>query len=235
MPILVLGLFHLTAATACELKASDKKTVQELQSLIFHPGFSTKDQVTDISGRGVGMDVVSNNIKEMSGEIEIKSELGKGSRFKITLPQTFSIIEGTVVMSGEEKFVVPLGDIQESVRITDEEIVDSTALGEVLTLRGERLPVFRFEDILEVKDHEKPEEQIALIANSQEQTFAIIVDEILGRQQVVIKSLGNEVQTFKEFSGSTILGDGKPALILELANLIKRKEKSKPAKEGAVA
>lgn len=217
------------------IKASDKKTVQELQSLIFHPGFSTKDQVTDISGRGVGMDVVSNNIKEMSGEIEIKSELGKGSRFKITLPQTFSIIEGTVVMSGEEKFVVPLGDIQESVRITDEEIVDSTALGEVLTLRGERLPVFRFEDILEVKDHEKPEEQIALIANSQEQTFAIIVDEILGRQQVVIKSLGNEVQTFKEFSGSTILGDGKPALILELANLIKRKEKSKPAKEGAVA
>ncbi|SMF36148.1 chemotaxis protein CheA [Pseudobacteriovorax antillogorgiicola] len=204
---------------------NQKMSTQDLHNLIFHPGFSTKDQVTDISGRGVGMDVVNNNIKQMSGEIEIRSELGKGSRFKITLPQTFSIIEGTVVLSGEDKFVIPLGDIQESVKVTDREISKSTALGEVLTLRGDRLPVFRFEDLFEVKEHQKPEEQIALIAKSQEKNFAIVVDEILGRQQIVIKNLGNEVQSLKEFSGSTILGDGKPALIVELANLIKRKAK----------
>ena len=207
------------------IKENQKMTNQELHNLIFHPGFSTKDQVTDISGRGVGMDVVNNNIKQMSGEIEIKSELGTGSRFKITLPQTFSIIEGTVVLSGNEKFVVPLGDIQESVKVTEEEITKSTALGEVLTLRGERLPVYRFEELFEISDHEKPNEQIALIATTQEKQFAIVVDEIIGRQQVVIKNLGNEVQTLKEFSGSTILGDGKPALIIELSTLIRRQEK----------
>ena len=207
------------------IKKSQKLSTQELQNLIFHPGFSTKEQVTEVSGRGVGMDVVSNNIKQMSGEIEIRSELGSGSRFKITLPQTFSIIEGTVVQSGEDKYVVPLGDIQESVKVSDEEITKSTALGEVLTLRGERLPVYRFEEILETNNYEKPQEQIALISSSQDKSYAIVVDEIVGRQQVVIKNLGQEVQQLKEFSGSTILGDGQPALIIELSNLIKRKEK----------
>ncbi len=206
------------------ISSKAKLSNSEIQHLIFHPGFSTKDKVTDISGRGVGMDVVSNNIKAMSGEIDIKSTLHKGSQFRITLPQTFSIIEGTVVQTGIEKFVIPLADIRESVKIKDFEIAKSTALGEVLTLRGERLPVFRLDDLFNIDTLEKNREQIALIAQSQDKIFAIIVDEIVGRQQIVIKNLGNEIQGLKEFSGSTILGDGKPALIVELSNLIRRRK-----------
>ena len=206
------------------ITAKDKLTVPEIQALIFHPGFSTKDQVTDISGRGVGMDVVNNNIKAMSGEIDIKSEYGKGSQFRITLPQTFSIIEGTVVQSGQEKFVIPLADIRESVKVADFEVSKSSAVGEVFTLRGERMPVFRLENLFNIETETESREQIALIAQTQDKNFAVIVDEILGRQQIVIKNLGNEMQELKEFSGSTILGDGKPALIVELANLIKRRK-----------
>lgn len=207
------------------IQANQKMSTQELQNLIFHPGFSTKEAVTDISGRGVGMDVVWNNIKKMSGEIEIKSEFGSGSRFKISLPQTFSIIEGTVVVSGGERFVLPLADIIESVKVKDVKISPSSALGEILYLRGQRLPVYRFNEIFLTPCEKKDDELVALIAQFQDKSFAVIVDEILSRQQIVIKSLGTEMQGIKEFSGSTILGDGKPALIVELSNLIRRKKK----------
>lgn len=206
------------------IKANSKISSAEIQHLIFHPGFSTKDSVSDISGRGVGMDVVNNNIKAMSGEIEIKSVRYEGSQFRITLPQTFSIIEGTVVQTGDEKFVIPLADIRESIQLNDYKVVKSSALGEVLTLRGEPLPVFRLEELFKIESLKDSLEQIALIVQTQEKTFAIIVDEIISRQQIVIKNLGSEVQSLKEFSGSTILGDGKPALIVELSNLIKRRK-----------
>jgi two-component system chemotaxis sensor kinase CheA len=194
----------------------------EIVNLIFHPGFSTKDQVTDISGRGVGMDVVKNNIQKMSGEIDIKTERGVGSMFKITVPQTFSIIDGTVVQAANQRYVIPLADILESVRVSEGSLIQSTPVGQVFTLRGEKLPAFRLDELFDEHRDTNPQEQIAMIAKTQDDTFAIIVDEILGRQPIVIKNLGMEMQDYKEFSGSTILGDGKPALIVELSSLIRR-------------
>jgi two-component system chemotaxis sensor kinase CheA len=199
----------------------------ETVNLIFHPGFSTKDQVTDISGRGVGMDVVKNNIQKMSGEIEIKTERGVGSLFKITVPQTFSIIDGTVVQAANQRYVIPLADILESVRVTEGSLIQSTQVGQVFTLRGEKLPAFRLDELFEERRDSNAQEQIAMIARTQDDTFAIIVDEILGRQPIVIKNLGTEMQDYKEFSGSTILGDGKPALIVELSSLIRRSAQNK--------
>jgi two-component system chemotaxis sensor kinase CheA len=200
---------------------------EEIVNLIFHPGFSTKDQVTDISGRGVGMDVVKNNIQKMSGEIEIKTEPGVGSMFKITVPQTFSIIDGTVVQSANQRYVIPLADILESVRVSEGSLIQSTPVGQVFTLRGEKLPAFRLDELFDQNRDSQAQEQIAMIAKTQEDTFAIIVDEILGRQPIVIKNLGMEMQDYKEFSGSTILGDGKPALIVELSSLIRRSAQKK--------
>jgi two-component system chemotaxis sensor kinase CheA len=194
----------------------------EIVNLIFHPGFSTKDQVTDISGRGVGMDVVKNNIQKMSGEIDIKTERGVGSMFKITVPQTFSIIDGTVVQAANQRYVIPLADILESVRVSEGSLIQSTPVGQVFTLRGEKLPAFRLDELFDEHRDTNAQEQIAMIAKTQDDTFAIIVDEILGRQPIVIKNLGMEMQDYKEFSGSTILGDGKPALIVELSSLIRR-------------
>jgi len=212
-------------AKAIKLGLIDPKkdmTHDEAVNLIFHPGFSTKDQVTDISGRGVGMDVVRNNIQKMSGEIDIKTEKGHGSMFKITVPQTFSIIDGTVVQAANQRYVIPLADILESVRVSEGSLIQSTALGQVFTLRGEKLPAFRLDELFDEDRDGRAQEQIAMIAKTQDDTFAIIVDEILGRQPIVIKNLGMEMQDYKEFSGSTILGDGKPALIVELSSLIRR-------------
>ncbi len=200
---------------------------QEAIELIFHPGFSTKDQVTDISGRGVGMDVVKTNIKRMSGEIEVQTELGQGTQFKITLPLTFSIIDGTIVLSQGQRFVIPMAEILECVRVTEETLIHSTTLGEVLLLRGEKLPAFRLNELFEQHNSHSaayPCAEIAMIVSTQESNYAIIVDEILGRQPVVIKNLGQEMLDYREFSGSTILGDGKPALIIELGNLVRRSQ-----------
>ncbi len=228
-------------AKAVKLGLVDPKkemTHDEMINLIFHPGFSTKDQVTDISGRGVGMDVVKNNIQKMSGEIEIKTEKGAGSMFKITVPQTFSIIDGTVVQAANQRYVIPLADILESVRVSEGSLIQSTPVGQVFTLRGEKLPAFRLDELFDENRDTSAQEQIAMIAKTQEDTFAIIVDEILGRQPIVIKNLGMEMQDYKEFSGSTILGDGKPALIVELSSLIRRsgqKKKQSAMKERVSA
>ncbi|HYX38772.1 MAG TPA: chemotaxis protein CheA [Oligoflexus sp.] len=204
------------------IDAKKELSHDEAINLIFHPGFSTKDQVTDISGRGVGMDVVKNNIQKMSGEIDIKTELGRGSMFKITVPQTFSIIDGTVVQAASQRYVIPLADILESVRVSEGSLIQSSPLGQVFTLRGEKLPAFRLDELFGNHRDSTAQEQIAMIARTRDDTFAIIVDEILGRQPIVIKNLGSEMQEYKEFSGSTILGDGKPALIVELSSLIRR-------------
>ncbi len=211
-------------AKAIRLGLIDPKKVltsDEMINLLFLPGLSTKDEVTDISGRGVGMDVVKSNIQKISGEIDIKTERGRGSLFKITVPQTFSIIDGTIVQAAQQRFVIPLADILESVRVSEGSLIHSTPIGRVFTLRGEKIPAFRLDELFDEPHNDRAQEQIAMIAKTQDSTFAIIVDEILGRHPIVIKNLGLEMQEYKEFSGSTILGDGKPALIIELSSLIR--------------
>jgi two-component system chemotaxis sensor kinase CheA len=195
---------------------SDKEAI----ALIFHPGFSTKAEVTEVSGRGVGMDVVKSNIERMQGEVRVDTVLHKGSTFKIILPLTLAIIDGMVVRCGEERFILPLTHVHESVKTRPSDLHMASGLGEVLLLRGENLPVIRLGTALGRKPKKGPDGgYIAIIVRSQGSPFAALVDDIIGQHQVVIKKLGTELQHLPGFSGSAILGDGRPALILEMANL----------------
>lgn len=205
------------------LKPGQVLTRDQKVNLIFAAGFSTKAQVTEVSGRGVGMDVVKTNVQALQGEIQVDTEVGKGSTFKIILPLTLAIIDGTVVTLEDNRFVIPLAHVHESYRPAANDVKRLTGLGEMLLLRGENLPLFRLSNILGWKRKKEinPEEGIALIIRGSGDPFAVLVDDIIGQYQVVIKKLGAENAHLKGFSGSAILGDGKPALILELTELIK--------------
>ena len=199
-------------------------TKQEGIHLIFHPGFSSKAEVTEISGRGVGMDVVRSNIERMNGEVNVETEVNKGSTFKIGLPLTLAIIEGMVIQSGASRFVVPLAHISESVRTRPEDVKMTTGAGPLLLLRGENIPLLSLHQLL--RKPGKPElEEIALIVRLPAGPVAIAVDDILSQQQIVIKKLGMELDHLTGFSGSSVLGDGRPALILELSDLIAQMQK----------
>ncbi|WP_127714653.1 chemotaxis protein CheA [Halobacteriovorax sp. HLS] len=209
-------------------KATEKGLIKPGQSIsdediiqyIFHPGFSTKEQVTEVSGRGVGMDVVKTNIEKLSGEVKVKTEQGKGSVFKVVLPLTMAIIDGMVVRTGGEKFIIPLSQVHESLKPTKEIIHEVTGWGKCLNLRGQVLPLFNVGKTLSVAMDEGTEsDKIAIIIQASENPFAVLVDDILHQQQVVIKTLGEEIKNTKGFMGSSILGDGKPSFILDLNEL----------------
>ncbi|WP_372654171.1 chemotaxis protein CheA [Halobacteriovorax sp.] len=215
-------------------KAIEKGLIRENQQIsdediiqyIFHPGFSTKEQVTEVSGRGVGMDVVKTNIEKLSGEVRVKTEMGKGSVFKVVLPLTMAIIEGMVIRAGSDKFIIPLSQVHESLKPTNEMINKVTGWGECLNLRGQVLPLFNIGSTLAVKmDEGKSVDKIAIIIQASEHPFAVLVDDILHQQQVVIKNLGSEIKNSKGFMGSSILGDGKPSFILDLNELYSSKMK----------
>lgn len=192
----------------------------EMIQYIFHPGFSTKEQVTEVSGRGVGMDVVKTNIEGMSGSIEVRTEMGKGSTFKVCLPLTMAIIDGMVVRVGSEKYIIPLSQVHESLKPSKEIINSITGFGECLNLRGEVLPLFNIGKTLSRKmDDGESSDKIAIIIHNSSFNYAVLVDDILHQQQVVIKKLGDEIRSRKGFMGSSILGDGKPSFILDLNEL----------------
>lgn len=205
------------------IKSGANLSDEQAYQLIFSSGFSTKSQVTDISGRGVGMDVVKSNITALQGEIQIETVLGKGSCFRILLPLTLSIIDGMLVQAGGERFVVPISQVYESVQPVREDVHYVTNIGEVLSLRGENLPLFRLGSVLGRKlDQRDPWDGIAVVIRSGKYPFAVLVDDIIGHQQVVIKRLGKEIQHIKGLSGGAILGDGKAALILDFAELVSK-------------
>lgn len=204
------------------LKPGAELTEKEAFALIFAPGFSTKDQVSDVSGRGVGMDVVKTNIQELSGEIQIFSELKKGTTFQITLPLSLAIIDGMVVCFANDKFVIPLNQVYETLRPKEEHVQYNQSLGYTLMLRGENLPLFRMGEFFNYQSKMQTTDMIALVIRSSPKPFAILVDDILGQFQVVVKKLSSELQNMKGISGSTILGDGKPSFIIEPNDLIKR-------------
>ncbi len=205
------------------LKAGAQLSDQAAYDLIFAPGFSTKELVTDVSGRGVGMDVVKTNVKDLSGEIQIDSILGQGTTFKITLPLTLSIIEAMIVEACGAKYVMPLNHVHETLRPKPEQIQLSSNLGEILILRGENLPCYRLADFFGQRPSKATHDMIALVVRSGLKPWALIVDDILRQQQVVTKPLGPELKGIVGISGSTILGDGRPCLILEPKELLKRK------------
>jgi two-component system chemotaxis sensor kinase CheA len=196
--------------------------------LIFHPGFSTKTQVTEVSGRGVGMDVVKTNIEALQGEVEVETELGKGTTFKVILPLTLAIIDGMVIKNDGCRFVVPLAHVHETLRPRESDIQTTVGIGDVLHLRGENLPLYHLGKLLGRRPvgNSLNSDQIAMVVRYSNTPFAVLVDDILGQQQVVIKEVGREIQSLKWMSGSAILGDGKPAIILEMSELVK------PANKG---
>lgn len=202
------------------ISATSEMKNEDLINLIFHPGFSTKSEVSEISGRGVGMDVVKTNIEKMNGEVKVISHVGKGSTFRVMLPLTMAIIDGMVTSIGDERYIIPLNQVYESLSPTEENLFHVNGLGECLKIRGEVIPLFKISSILNRKEKAKKSlDQIAIIVNSQEQSFAVLVDDILHQQQVVIKKLGDEIRNQNGFMGSTILGDGRPAIILDLVEL----------------
>jgi two-component system, chemotaxis family, sensor kinase CheA len=205
------------------LKSTDTRSDEEVIQLIFHPGFSTKHQATVFSGRGVGMDVVKTNIEAMQGRVQVETVVNKGSTIRLVLPLTLAIIDGVVIRCYQERFVIPLSHVSETVQPDLNQFQHVTGMGEILMLRGENIPVLRLAQALGYRQryepHEPPVSPIAIIIRAQQSYFAVLVDEIVGQFQVVIKKLGAEVQHIRGYSGSAILGDGKPALILELADI----------------
>ncbi|MEX0798052.1 MAG: chemotaxis protein CheA, partial [Bacteriovoracaceae bacterium] len=206
------------------ISADQILTDEESIELIFAPGFSTKEQVTEVSGRGVGMDVVKTNIKELRGEIKISSKMGEGSVFKIYLPLTLAIVDGMVVHAGEHRFVVPISQITESVHAT--QIHSIGGRKEVLSLRGKSMALYRLSSLLGYSSNDEISDQgIAMIVASEDKnkSFAVLVDDISEQQQVVIKPLSEELKGMPGITGAAILGDGSPSPILDLAALAKAK------------
>ncbi len=193
-----------------------------IYELIFLPGFSTAEQTTDISGRGVGMDVVRRNIKELGGTIEVRSELGKGSRFIITLPLTLAIVDGQSVSVGTESYIVPLITIIESLQLKPGMVNRVAGQGEVFWFRDRYLPIVRVHEVFGVKPRTTQlHEGLIMVVEGEGRRVGLFVDDLLGQQQVVIKSLETNFRRVDGVSGATILGDGSVALILDVAGLIR--------------
>ncbi|MGA2500037.1 MAG: chemotaxis protein CheA [Tepidisphaeraceae bacterium] len=203
------------------VKEGQELTEQEIFALIFHAGLSTAEKVTDVSGRGVGMDVVKRNIEGLRGRIDISSTEGKGSTFTIKLPLTLAVIDGLVVKVGRERYILPLTSIEQSLRPTAEQISTLQGRGEMCLMRGSLLPLFRLHRLFEVQPrHENPTDALVVIVQDNQRRCCLMVDEIIGQQQVVIKSLGEVIGRIKGVSGGAILGDGSISLILDVPGLI---------------
>jgi two-component system chemotaxis sensor kinase CheA len=197
-------------------------TDEGIYELIFMAGFSTAEQTTDISGRGVGMDVVRRNIKELGGTIEVRSTLGKGSRFIITLPLTLAIVDGQSVAVGSETYIVPLITIIESLQLKAGMMNRVAGQGEVFWFRDSYLPVVRLHEVFGVKPRTTQlHEGLIMVVEGEGRRVGLFVDDLLGQQQVVIKSLETNFRRVDGVSGATILGDGAVALILDVPGLIR--------------
>lgn len=194
-------------------------TDQQAFGLIFAPGFSTAAQVTDISGRGVGMDVVKRNLEQLRGRVEISSEKGNGTTFTIRLPLTLAIIDGMIVRVGRERFILPTITIQQSLRPQRSAITTVHHRGEVLNVRGELIPLIQLGELFGLTGRIDPCEAMVIIAHCEGRLVGLVVEELIGQQQVVIKTLGERFERLSGISGAAILGDGRVGLILEMTGL----------------
>jgi two-component system chemotaxis sensor kinase CheA len=196
---------------------------EQLAAFLFQPGFSTAKTVTDVSGRGVGMDVVKRNIEALGGKVAISTERGRGTSFRITLPLTLAILDGQLLGIAEQVFVVPLVTIAESLRPAISDVRTVLGHGEVVIVRGEALPLLRLHDALGISGAETdPTRGIVVIAESDGKRYGLLVDHLLGQQQVVIKSLETNYRKVDGVSAATILGDGRVALILDVGGLTRK-------------
>ena len=203
------------------LSKDGKYSDAEIYRTIFSPGLSTAEKITDISGRGVGMDVVRANVEKMKGKIEIKSEEGKGSTFIIKLPLTLAIIEGITFALGEQIYIMPLISIIEQMKVKNEQIKPFEGKGEMIKIRDEYLPLIRLHKVFDIDTQvDDIDNGIVVVVEAGYRRCAIFVDELLDQQQVVIKSLDSAFSKHSGISGGTILGDGRIALIIDIQGLV---------------
>jgi two-component system, chemotaxis family, sensor kinase CheA len=194
---------------------------QEIFKLIFHAGLSTAEKLTDISGRGVGMDVVRKNVEALRGRIDITSVEGKGTTLVIRLPLTLAVIDGLVVRVGSQRYIIPILTVEQSIRPTAEQISTLQNRGEMCMIRGSVLPLFRLYKLFNVTPtNTDPAHALVVIVQDNDRRCCLMVDELVGQQQVVIKSLADSLGTIKGISGGAILGDGSISLILDVPGLI---------------
>lgn len=194
---------------------ADNMSEKDIIDLLFNAGFSTAKTVSDVSGRGVGLDVVKSKIESLSGEVEVKTKLGEGSTFIIRLPLTLAIIQALMVVVGGEKYAISLGSIQtiEDIPVSDIKFVQAK---EVIHLRGSVIPLIRLDKMLDTQSVKGPDENLmVVIVKKGEKLAGLVVDDLIGQQEIVIKSLGKYINKCKFISGATILGDGEVALILD--------------------
>ena len=199
---------------------AESLTEKQCVELLFHPGFSTAQQVSEISGRGVGLDVVRSKVESLSGEVDVKTKLGVGSTWTIRLPLTLAIIQALMVVIGGEKYAIPLDSIQsiENIPPTDIKLVSNK---EVINLRGSVTRLVRMNNVLDVESKKLPgEDLVVVIVKKGEQLVGLVIDELMGQQEIVIKPLGKYINKCKFISGATILGDGEIALILDTNALV---------------
>ncbi|MCG0274566.1 MAG: chemotaxis protein CheA [Thermosediminibacteraceae bacterium] len=203
-----------------DTSAGKKLKENEILNFLFESGFSTRDKVTDISGRGVGLDVVKTKIESLGGSVEIRTKKDEGTTFLIRLPLTLAIIQALMVELGREKYAIPLSSIKEIVIIQTSEL-KKVQNNEVILLRGNVVPILRLHEILDIPNESPKDETLTVvIVKKGDKEVGLIVDTLLGEQEIVIKSLGNFLKNIKFIAGATILGDGQVALILDINTLI---------------
>ncbi|HUG25767.1 chemotaxis protein CheA [Piscinibacter sp.] len=205
------------------IAAPDSLTDTEVWNLIFEPGFSTAEVVTDVSGRGVGMDVVKKNITALGGTVEIDSADGYGMRVSVRLPLTLAIMDGMSVGVGDEVYILPLSSVVESFQVQDQTIKTIGGNGRVVEVRDEYMPVIGLEDVFQVPRFDfEHVAGIMVVVEAEGGRVALLVDELLGQQQVVVKNLEANYRKVNDVSGATIMGDGRVALILDIGTLVRR-------------
>jgi two-component system chemotaxis sensor kinase CheA len=192
-------------------------TDTEVQNLIFEPGFSTADTVSNVSGRGVGMDVVKRNITKLRGRVDVSSVEGQGTRFTLKMPLTLAIIDGLVVGVGKERYIVPIYTVREMLRPTKDQLSSLHNREEMVSVRGGLLPMVRLYRCFDVAPRsEDPTQGLLLVVETLGKRFCLLVDELIGKQEVVIKSLGESLKRISGVAGGAILGDGTVGLILDM-------------------
>ena len=209
------------AVDAGLVREGQEPSEQEIFALIFHPGLSTADRVTDVSGRGVGMDVVKRNIEMLRGRVEIASAEGRGTTFTVRLPLTLAVIDGLIVKVGSERYIIPLISIEQSLRPTAQQLSVVQGRGEMCMVRGSLLPLYRLHRLFDVAGAvEDPTAALLVIVQDNQRRACLLVDQIVGQQQVVIKSLGERIGKVQGISGGAILGDGNISMILDVPGLM---------------
>lgn len=202
------------------IEPEDNLSPEEIDNLIFHPGFSTAESVSSVSGRGVGMDVVKKKIQMLGGRCTLRNNPGQGTRFVITLPLTLAVLDGMTICVGEERFILPLSSVIEAIKIEEKSVEKLPNGSRMLRLRDNYLPLISLRQVLNVPGEYREEDMAIVVDTEANGSVALLVDELIGQRQVVLKSLEANFRRVDGVSGATILGDGKVALILDVSGLL---------------